>query len=166
MAQEPVYKEDILLPPVKKDHRDSKTVKTVVDSSQFQNLPPVVPAEVPEKESPSKIDKAATELAKKNLWQLVSVEPNSYKTGVFGGISNLSMKLSNKRLLQLEQVEVEVLFLSPEKKTVNKQKIVFENVSPGEQLSIEVPKSNRGVKIDYSIRKIATKEFELAHNGQ
>jgi hypothetical protein len=164
-VEEPVYKEDIHLPPAKKDRRDAKSARGNADSlSQVRITPEVVPAILQNEES-GKIDKVASDLARKNLWQLVSVDHNTYKTGVFGGISNLSLKLSNKSLFQLEQVEVEVLFLSPEKKTVNKQKVVFENVSPGEQLLIDVPKSSRGVKIEYSIKKISTKEFELAHAG-
>lgn len=163
-TEQPVYKEDIQLPSTKKNRRDSK-IKGGDTSSQIKVTPEVVPTVLKDEEPGSRIDKVASELARKNLWQLVSVDHNSYKTGVFGGISNLSLRLSNKSLLQLQQVEVEVLFLSPEKKTVNKQKVVFENVSPGEQLTINIPKSNRGVKIEYSIKKITTKEFELAHAG-
>ena len=164
-AAEPEYKEDIQLPPVKKDRRGTRTAKGTVDTTHAQVIPEVVPTILEEENTATKMDKVATELAKKNLWQLVSVNHNPYKTGVFGGISNLSLKLSNKSLLQLDHVEVEVLFFSPEKKTVNKQKVVFENVSPGEQLTVDVPKSNRGVKVEYSIKKISTKEFELAHTG-
>ena len=164
-AAEPEYKEDIQLPPVKKDRRGTRLVKGTADTTHTQVIPEVVPTIVEEENASTKMDKVATELAKKNLWQLVSVNHNPYKTGVFGGISNLSLKLSNKSLLQLDHVEVEVLFFSPEEKTVNKQKVVFENVSPGEQLTIDVPKSNRGVKVEYSIKKISTKEFELAHTG-
>ena len=162
---EPEYKEDIQLPATKKDRRDSKSIKAP-DTAHKVVTSDVAPA-VPEDESSvKKMDKVATELAKKNLWQLVSVDNKPYKIGVFGGISNLSVQLSNKSLLQLDLVEVEVLFLSPEGKTVNKQKVIFSNVSPGEQLTIDVPKSNRGVKIEYSIKKISTKEFELAHADQ
>ncbi len=164
-SEAPVYKEDIELPPVKKNPGDSKKKRVTDTVSRVQITPEVVPAVLKTEEPVTKIDKVASELAKKNLWQLVSVDHNKYKTGVFGGISNLSLKLSNKSLVQLQQVEVEVLYLSPEKKTVNKQKIVFENVAPGEQLALDVPKSSRGVKIEYSIKKITTKEFELAHAG-
>ncbi len=164
-SEEPMYKEDIELPPVQKNRNDSKKKRAADTVSQVQIIPEVVPAVLNNEEPSTKIDKVASELAKKNLWQLVSVDHNKYKTGVFGGISNLSLKLSNKSLLQLQQVEVEVLYLSPEKKKVNTQRIIFENVAPGEQLAIDVPKSSRGVKIEYSIKKIITKEFELAHAG-
>ena len=164
-AEKPEYKEDIQLPELKKDRRDSRTTARVPDTTRLEIVPAVVPPILEDESSAKKMDKVATELAKKNLWQLVSVDHNSYKTGVFGGISNLSLKVSNKSLLTLDQVEIEVLFLSPEKKTVNKQKLIFSNVSPGEQIAIDVPKSNRGVKIEYSIRRIATKEFEVTNPG-
>lgn len=160
-----IYKEDISLPVTKKNSYDKKSINhrnTTVDTQQ--NKPAVVPVILTEEPSKN-IEKLVSEVARKNLWQLVSVDHNTYKTGVFGGISNLSLKLSNKSLFQLEQVEVEITYLSPEKKPVNKQKVVFENVSPGEQLTISVPKSSRGVKIDYAIKKISTKEFGLAHAG-
>ena len=163
-TEEPVYKEDIQLPAPKKNRSENKA-KPVRDTTTEIKVVPEAAEAVLEEEPVTRIDKVASELAKKNLWQLVTIDNNKYKTGVFGGVSNLSLKLSNKSLLQLQQVEVEVLYLSPENKTVNKQRVVFENVSPGEQLQLAVPKSNRGVKIEYSIKKIATKEFELAHAG-
>ena len=107
-----------------------------------------------------------SEVARKNLYQLVSVDHNKFKTGVFGGISNLQLKLSNKSLYQLEKVEVEVKYYGPEKKLVNTQTVYFENVSAGEQLTLDVPKSTRGIKIDYTIKKIDTKDPSLAHGGQ
>jgi hypothetical protein len=163
----PVYKEDIQLPVVKKERKEKKPIDSgvigVSVDTQVKAPNPVPP--VLNDEAIKKAEKQLTELARKNLWQLVSVDNNPYKTGVFGGVSNLALKLSNKSLYQLEQVEVEVLYLSPENKTVNTQKVIFENVAPGEQLTINVPKSGRGVKIDYSIKKINTKEFGLAHSG-
>ena len=161
---QPLYKEEIQLPQ-KKDRTNQKQQKPIADTSQLNEVPEVEQVVSKQAEATERMDRLATETTKKNLWQLVTVNHNDYKTGVFGGISNLSLKLSNRSLFQLQQVEVELLFLSPEKKTVNKQKVVFENVAPGEQLVIDIPKSNRGVKIDYVIKKISTKEFELAHAG-
>ena len=163
----PVYKEDIQLP-VSKKERTKKPVtparSTPTSDSQVNELEAMA-AVLKNDEPVQKTDKLSSELARKNLWQLVSVENNKFKTGVFGGVSNLSIKLSNKSLYQLEQVEIEILYLSPEQKTVNKQKVIFENVAPGEQLSMNVPKSSRGVNVHYSIKKISTKEFGLAHAG-
>jgi len=166
--EEPVYKEDLKIPVTKIDRRVVKPVEkkspTPAPVTQVSKVE-AIPAVLKEEDPIPKTDKVSSELARKNLWQLVSIAHNTYKTGVFGGISNLSLKLSNKSLFQLEQVEVEVRFMGPEKKLVNKQTVIFENISPGEQLSVEVPKSSRGVKIDYTIKKINTKEFGLANAG-
>jgi hypothetical protein len=164
--KEPVYKEDIQLPDADKEIKSTKTKpasisKVPVDTqaSQVETPPVVLQPEEPVKE------KISPELARRNLWQLVTVDNNKFKTGVFGGISNLELKVSNKSLYQLEQVEVEIKYLGPEKKVVNTQTVVFENVSPGEQLSLSVPKSSRGVQIDYAIKKINTKELGIANAG-
>ena len=168
LKEEPVYKEEIKLPVTKKE-RVAKQIdkgRSKLPDVSAINEADVKEAAVKENEPVAKTDKIPSELAKKNLWQLVSVNHHNYKTGVFGGISNLSLKLTNKSLYQLEKVEIEVLYFSPEKKTVNKQNVVFENVSPGEQMNLNVPKSSRGVSFEYSIKKISTKEFGLAGSGK
>jgi hypothetical protein len=165
-VEEKVYKENIQLPLPNKEKKKKKTNETIspiiIPDTQITRaeIEPLV-----SQEEEAEKARRNTELAKKNLWQLVSVDHNKYKTGVFGGISNLQLKLSNKSLYQLEQVEVEVKYIGPEKKLVNKQTVIFENVSPGEQLSVPVPKSNRGVDIEYVIKKINTKELGIASAG-
>jgi len=89
-----------------------------------------------------------------NLFKLVSVKPNNYKTGVLGGISNLQLELTNNSIRELHKVAVEIKYLGPEKKVVRTQTVYFENVAPGAQTTLEVPKSNRGVTIDYEITDI------------
>jgi hypothetical protein len=92
--------------------------------------------------------------ASENLFKLVTVKPNKYKTGLLGGISNLQLELTNNSLRELQKVAIEIKYLGPEKKVVKKQTVYFENVSPGGQTTIDVPRSNRGVSIDYTITDI------------
>jgi hypothetical protein len=89
-----------------------------------------------------------------NIYKLVSVKPSNYKTGVLGGISNLQFELTNNSKHQLYKVAIEIKYLGPEKKVVNKQTVYFENVSPGEHSTIDVPRSKRGVSIDYTVTDI------------
>jgi hypothetical protein len=89
-----------------------------------------------------------------NIYKLVSVKPNIYKTGVLGGISNLQFELTNNSKRELHKVAIEIKYLGPEKKVVNRQTIYFENISPGGTSTIDVPKSKRGVSIDYTITDI------------
>lgn len=92
--------------------------------------------------------------SKENLFKLVEVTPNDYKIGLLGGISNLKFEITNKSQVELHRVAVEVKYLGPEKKVVKKHTVYFENVSPGGQSTISVPKSNRGVTIEYTITDI------------
>lgn len=92
--------------------------------------------------------------ASENIYKLVSVKPNNYKTGVLGGISNLQFELTNNSNRELHKVAIEIKYLGPEKKVVNTQIIYFENISPGGHSTIDVPKSKRGVSIDYTITDI------------
>jgi hypothetical protein len=100
-------------------------------------------------------DKAeSAPVSSENIFKLVTVKPNSYKTGVLGGISNLQFELTNNSKRELYKVAIEIKYLGPEKKVVNKQTVYFENVSPGQHTTIDVPKSKRGVSIDYAITDI------------
>jgi len=92
--------------------------------------------------------------AKNNLMELVKVNTNDYKIGLLGGINNLKITLLNKSLVSLKKVEVQIDYLGPESRIVKSQTVFFENVGPGEDLLLDVPKSNRGVKVSCSVKKI------------
>jgi hypothetical protein len=92
----------------------------------------------------------------KNLMQLVQVKPNDYKTGLLGGINNLKVTLYNKSLIALKKVEVQIDYLGPESRIVKTQTVFFENVGPGADLLLDVPKSNRGVKVNCTVKKISS----------
>jgi hypothetical protein len=106
----------------------------------------------PEVETTEKVPAAAA--PSENLFRLVSVKANKYKTGLLGGISNLQLELSNNSLHELHKVAVEIKYLGPEKKVVKRQTVYFDNVSPGSQAVLDVPKSNRGVTVEYAVTDI------------
>lgn len=139
----------------------------VSKKQETKNLPAeqkpsiVVPAVLTEVEKPVR----TLESNRKTIFQKVTVENNKYKTGVLGGINNLELKLTNNSAFQLEEVEVDVRYLGSEGKVVKTQTVYFTNVAPGEHLSVRVPKSNRGVTVDYSVKKINTKELGMAIAG-
>ncbi len=139
-----------------------------VSKKQEANLQPeeekqsiVVPTVLTENDKPVR----TLESNRKAIFEKVTVENNKYKTGVLGGINNLELKLTNHSAFQLEEVEVDVKYLGSEGKVVKTQTVYFTNVAPGENLSVRVPKSNRGVTVSYSVRKINTKELGLAIAG-
>ncbi len=88
------------------------------------------------------------------LYNQVSVKANNYKTGLFGGISGLQFVLKNNSAHALERVAVEVQYFGPEKKLLRTQTVYFENVAPGSEPVLNVPRSARGINIDYRITDI------------
>jgi type II secretory pathway pseudopilin PulG len=126
-----------------------------------EKLSIIIPTVLTEDDKPVR----TLESNRKTIFQKVSVENNKYKTGVLGGINNLELKLTNNSAFQLEEVEVDVKYLGSEGKVVKTQTVYFTNVAPGEHLSVRVPKSNRGVSVTYSVKKINTKELGMAIAG-
>jgi hypothetical protein len=118
-----------------------------------------------EKSTPAIRKDPAADATRQNIYQLVSVEGSPYKTGVLGGISNLQLTISNNSLYPIDQVEVLVNYMNLEKKIVKKEIIVINDVAAGEQKTMNVPKSKRGVSVSYSITKINSRALGLAHSG-
>jgi hypothetical protein len=81
---------------------------------------------------------------------------NEYKVGMFGGISNLELSVSNPSSQNIEKAIVEVEFLKPNGNVVNSQTMTVENISPGSSKKIAVPSSSRGVKVRYHIVRVDT----------
>jgi hypothetical protein len=141
---------------------DKKSEERPVQSIAPEVQPVSVQPAVQENKS---LANAAAETTRKNIRQLVSVTSNKYKTGVLGGISDLSLTVSNKSEFEIDQVEVEVAYLGPEKRVVKTQTIVFNNVKAGNQVTLDVPRTNRGVSVTTSIKVINSKSLGLANVG-
>lgn len=109
---------------------------------------------------------ASLESARKNIHQLLLVESSKFKTGVLGGISNLHMTISNNSRFPLDQVAIEIKYFGPEQKLVKTQTLLFNDLAPGEQKTLEAPRTSRGVTIDYAITRINSKVLGLAQQTQ
>lgn len=145
-------------------HPGKNNLSASAEGQQSQTVK-VIPAVVTNKPEEKPFKREELESMKKNIHQLVGVEANKYKTGVLGGISDLRLTISNNSLYPLDQVEVEVRYLGPEKRVVKTQLLLFNDVPPGEQKTLEVPQTNRGVTVDYAITRINSKALGLAHVG-
>ncbi len=139
-------------------------VSKKVSDNEKSSEPTIEKAET-EKSIPAIRKDPAADATRQNIYQLVSVEGSPYKTGVLGGISNLELTISNNSLYPIDQVEVLVNYMNLEKKIVKKETVVINDVAAGEQKTIPVPKSKRGVSVSYSITKINSRALGLAHSG-
>ncbi len=108
----------------------------------------VIPIPVP-------IPKASAPLISRDkILPLIQVEANKYKVGVLGGISGLEITVTNNSLYEIDMMQVIVHYLGPENKVVRDQTIIIASVPAGQQKTIPVERSSRGVKVSYSIGKI------------
>jgi hypothetical protein len=102
---------------------------------------------------------------KPNIANLVSVSANGYNVGTFGGISDLQLTVSNHSTYPLDLVVVEVQYIQANKKVFKTENLNFHNVSAGSALMLEAPKTSRGVKVQYRITLINSKESGLSYSA-
>jgi hypothetical protein len=113
-------------------------------------------------DNPDAADKGALKI---NLATQVSALANKYEVGTFGGISNLQVTVSNKSAYPLDLVVVEVQYIQANKKTYKTENLYFHGVGPGMALMQEAPRSSRGIKVEYKITLINSKELGLSESG-
>ena len=94
-----------------------------------------------------------------DLSKLVTVNSNDYQRGAFGGIRNLELTLTNHSNYFLDNVTVELQYLKPSEHTLRSEKIIFTKIPAEGTLTIAVPPSNRGIKVQFKIIKIESKEL-------
>jgi hypothetical protein len=121
------------------------------------------PAVMEPKEKP--INQEVLDKARKNIYEQVRVEASAFKVGILGGVSDLDMTVLNSSLYTLDQVSVEIKYFGPEKKLVKTQTLIFNNVPPGKRRTLEVPRTSRGITIDYTVTSINSKALGLAQTG-
>ncbi len=138
--------------PVKRPAADTKMDDNGADQpitkGTIEKSKPAVNEAVPQKMAPGE-----------NISSLLSINPNNYLVGSFGGIRNLEMTLQNDSKYLLDKVIVELRYLNPEGVILKTENIHFQSVQPGGKETVTVKKSKRGVKIAYKITKIESKDI-------
>ena len=105
------------------------------------------------------------EAGKAALLTQISIGANKYTVGTFGGISALQLTLSNRSSHALDLVVVEVQYVQANKKIFKTENIYFKNVNAGAAIMQEAPKSPRGIKVQYKITVINSKDPGVSYSG-
>jgi len=92
----------------------------------------------------------------------LGLHENDFKTGAFGGISDLKLTLVNGSSLPLESVQVEIDYILANKKVYKTETILFKDIAAGAQATVDAPASSRGIKVNSRITKINAKEPGLS----
>ena len=109
-------------------------------------------------DNPATVDKEALRSALANQ---ISVGANSYSVGTFGGINDLQVTVTNRSAYPLDLVVVEVQYIQANKKVFKTEELHFRGVGAGSALMLEAPKSSRGIKVQYKVTTINSREFGL-----
>jgi hypothetical protein len=105
------------------------------------------------------------EAIRTSLINQLSVSAGKYEVGTFGGISGLQVTVTNRSPYPLDVVVVEVQYIQANKKTYKTENLYFRGMAAGTALMLEAPKSSRGIKVQYKITTISSKELGLTEPG-
>lgn len=147
----------------------SKNLLRIKETSSVPNTKPETVIEnkiaAPSQTASPKIEPAITYIDREKLLPLIQVEGKDYKVGVLGGISGLNLVVSNNSLYEIDALQIVIHYLGPENKVVKDQSVMITSIPAGQQKTIPIEKSNRGVKISYSIGKIEARSSSDVVSG-
>jgi hypothetical protein len=95
------------------------------------------------------------------LTRQINLTTHGYKVGAFGGISDLQCTLVNDSKYALDMVEVEVQYIQANDKIYKTEILSFKDIAAGTRVTLNAPKSSRGIKVTGRIIKINSKESGL-----
>jgi hypothetical protein len=107
------------------------------------------------------------------LYQKIKVHPENYvnlltgrySTGLFGGISSFPITVTNNSPVMLDQVVVNVDYIQNNEKVFKTESISFNDLEPGETVTIKAPKSSRGIKIATRIHFVNSRQLNLSYSN-
>jgi hypothetical protein len=91
---------------------------------------------------------------KANPEKYLNLSTGRYSTGLFGGISSFPVTVTNNSTVKIAMVEVIIDYIQNNEKVFKTETLSFNDLEPGEALTIKAPKSTRGTKITTHIRVI------------
>jgi hypothetical protein len=100
-----------------------------------------------------------------DIHKLVSIKSNDYMRGAFGGIRGLELTVFNNSNYLLDEVKVEVQIIKPSQQPLRTDVITFKNVAANGAVTVKVPDSQRGIRVDYRITNIESKQWQKSVAG-
>jgi len=113
----------------------------------------------------SKTEPNFIETDHKDLRDMVSIESNNYIRGAFGGIRGLELTVYNNSDYLLDEVSVELQIMKPSEQPLRTDIITFKNIGSNKSITVKVPDSQRGIRVDYHITNIESKQWEKGTAG-
>ncbi len=99
---------------------------------------------------------------KANPENYVNLVTGRYSTGVFGGISSFPVTVTNTSTVMMEEVMVDINYIQTNGKTFKTENLSFNDLEPGETVTLKAPKSSRGVKITTHIHLVNFRKSDFS----
>ena len=97
---------------------------------------------------------------KTDISSQVNVKINEYKRRAFGGIENLQITLVNSSDFFLDKVVVELVYLKPSELPLKTEKVEFSSIAPDGSVTLKIPDSPRGIRVQCKITEIVSEQFD------
>ncbi|MGZ8544392.1 MAG: hypothetical protein ACXWV0_03805 [Flavisolibacter sp.] len=101
-------------------------------------------------------------LKPKDIRAQVKVKANDYKTGVFGGISNLELTTINSSPHFIDRLTISVDFFKKNGDRIETKNYTIHSLAPNSSKKLDVPQSSRGTKVKISVQQVYSKEYTAA----
>lgn len=110
---------------------------------------------------PSSTVSKLKEVARNNIFSLVTASVNNYQQGTFDGLSNIELTINNRSIYTMDQVTVEIQYMLLDSNLYKTETLNFQDIPPGSSKVMKASKSSRFATIKYNILSIKSKELEL-----
>jgi len=146
--------------------KNSKTVAENKDSMAAQSalLASIKLNDSTKQSAPNKSDLLYQKI-KAHPEEYVDLVTGRYSTGVFGGISSFPVSLTNNSPVKLDLVVVTVDYIQSNEKIFKTENLSFNDLEPGETVTLKAPKSTRGIKINSKIHVVNLRQLDLSSSN-
>lgn len=105
--------------------------------------------------------KAVLKTFKNNIATYVTASRSAYNYNGLGGISNLSITVSNNSEYMMDNVQVVVSYIKANGEIFKNETLDFAYLQPYKTMNIKAPDSNRGTSVQFAITKISSSALGL-----
>jgi hypothetical protein len=85
--------------------------------------------------------------------------------GVLGGISEVPLMITNRSGVTMDLVVVAVDYILHNKKVFKTENLSFRNLASGTTVTVEAPKSPRGVRITYRLTIADAQQIDMSYSN-
>jgi hypothetical protein len=158
---EPAIVSTTVATPTKPRKKIRQPIRETVPEPEMQQVTepekPIKAESITPVDSPVVKDKG---LAKYQVRNQLSVAANDYGKGIFGGVHDIELTVTNRSTHFIDNVTIQLEYLLAGKKVHRTTLLHVSDIPPSSSKMISAPKNSRGIAIQYWITDWSSKELE------